>query len=95
MCLTVPGKILSIDTSDPEFRLASVDFGGAVKPVNLVYTPDAEIGSYVIVHAGFATNVIPEWEALEALEYARELSERAASSEADSHGPEGRAARAA
>lgn len=78
MCLTVPGRILRVDASDPASRMADVDFGAAVKPVSLLYTPEAGVGSFVIVHAGFATEVIPESEALEAIEYARQLSEAAA-----------------
>lgn len=80
MCLTVPGKVLSIDAADGEVRLARVDFGGTVRAVNLLYAPEATVGSYVIVHAGFATAVIPESEALEALEYVRQWSEWSSSS---------------
>ncbi|HTS33182.1 MAG TPA: HypC/HybG/HupF family hydrogenase formation chaperone [Thermoplasmata archaeon] len=78
MCLTVPGRIVRVDTSDPDAPVAQVDFGVAVKPVSLIYTPEAGVGSFVIVHAGFATQVIPESEALEAIEYSRQLSEVAA-----------------
>jgi hydrogenase expression/formation protein HypC len=74
MCLTVPGKVVSVDGTDPASREARVDFGGTVRTVNLLYAPEAEVGSYVIVHAGFATAVIPEAEALEALGYVRELA---------------------
>jgi len=74
MCLTVPGRILRIEAADPEIRSAEVDFGGAHRQVSLLYTPDATVGSYVIVHAGFATEVLPEDEAREALEYVRQLS---------------------
>jgi hydrogenase expression/formation protein HypC len=74
MCLTVPGKVVALEGTDPAARQARVDFGGTVRSVSLLYAPEAEIGSYVIVHAGFATAVIPEAEALEALGYARELA---------------------
>lgn len=86
MCLTVPGRILSVDTSDPVSPVAQVDFGVAVKRVSLMYTPEAEVGNFVIVHAGFATQVIPESEARESLEYARQLSEAAASADASDAG---------
>ncbi len=57
MCLAVPGKVLSIAGDDPLMRVARVDFGGIVKEINLAYTPEAEIGSYVLVHVGFAITV--------------------------------------
>lgn len=73
MCLTVPGRILSVDASDPDSRVARVEFGETVKQVSLLYTPEATVGSFVIVHAGYASQVIPEADAQEALEYARQL----------------------
>jgi hydrogenase expression/formation protein HypC len=73
MCLTTPGQIVRIVESSSELRTAVVDFGVAVRTVNLVFTPEAEVGDYVIVHAGFATRTLEETEAREALAYAREL----------------------
>ncbi|HEY1197936.1 MAG TPA: HypC/HybG/HupF family hydrogenase formation chaperone [Thermoplasmata archaeon] len=80
MCLTTPGHIVRIDSPTPDVRLAEVDFGVAVRSVNLVFTPEAEVGDYVIVHSGFATRTLPEEEAREALAYARELALSAAGS---------------
>ena len=74
MCLTTPGQILRVDSPSPELRLAEVDFGVAVRSVNLVFTPEAQVGDYVIVHAGFATRRLGAEEAREALAYARELA---------------------
>ena len=54
MCLTVPGKILSVEDGDPAFRNAEVDFCGVRKTVNLAYTPDVAPGDFVLVHVGFA-----------------------------------------
>ena len=42
---------------------AKVDFGGIRKEINLAYTPEAEVGKYVLVHVGFAISVIDEDEA--------------------------------
>lgn len=78
MCLTTPGQIVRIAAPTPENRIAEVDFGVAVRPVNLVFTPEAKVGDFVIVHAGFATRTMPEDEAREALAYARELAASAA-----------------
>jgi hydrogenase expression/formation protein HypC len=74
MCLTTPGRIVRIDAGVSGHRLAEVDFGVAVRSVNLVFTPEAKLGDYVIVHAGFATRTVPEDEAREALAYAQEYA---------------------
>lgn len=63
MCLAVPGRIVSIRGEDPLIRSARVDFGGAVKEINLAYAPEAGVGDYVLVHVGFAMTVIDEAEA--------------------------------
>lgn len=74
MCLAIPGRIVEIDARDPAARVARVEFDGLTKSVHLVYLPEANVGDYVLVHAGFATQRLPEEEALEALRYAREMS---------------------
>jgi hydrogenase expression/formation protein HypC len=67
MCLAVPGQIIdSPDSSDVE-RTGRVSFGGVVKEVSLAFTPEARIGDYVIVHAGFAISRLDEQEARAAL----------------------------
>ena len=38
--------------------MARVSFAGVVKQVCLAYTPDAQMGDYVLVHAGFALSVV-------------------------------------
>jgi hydrogenase expression/formation protein HypC len=63
MCLAIPGKILSISGDDPLVRVGRIDFGGVVKEVNLVYTPEALPGEYVLTHVGFAMAIIDEIEA--------------------------------
>jgi hydrogenase expression/formation protein HypC len=52
MCLGIPGEVQSIE--DGALRTGQVAFGGIVKEVCLAYVPEAEVGDYVIVHAGFA-----------------------------------------
>ncbi|HLM70396.1 MAG TPA: HypC/HybG/HupF family hydrogenase formation chaperone [Thermoplasmata archaeon] len=74
MCLTTPGRIVRVDSPAPELRTAEVDFGIALRKVSLVYLPEAEVGDYIIVQAGFAIRRLAEPEALEALAYARELA---------------------
>lgn len=75
MCLAVPGKILEISEKDGLTRLAKVSFGGAVKDVNISFVPGAKVGDYVIVHVGFALNIIDEEEALKSLEYLKQMGE--------------------
>jgi hydrogenase expression/formation protein HypC len=75
MCLTIPGRIVSVTDETPEVRTARVDFGGTVRTANLLFAPEARVGDYVIVQAGFATRRLSEPEALEALEYHRQLEE--------------------
>ena len=78
MCLTTPGQVIRIDDSAPEARTAEVDFGVAKRTVNLAFTPEAQVGDYVIVHAGFATRTLAADEAREALALVRELAASAA-----------------
>jgi len=78
MCLTTPGQVVRIDAVSPEARLAEVDFGVARRTVNLAFTPEAEVGDYVIVHAGFATRTLADDEAREAIALLSELAATAA-----------------
>ncbi len=52
MCLGIPGEVLSI--GDDALRTGRVAFGGVEKEVCLAYVPEAQVGDYVVVHAGFA-----------------------------------------
>jgi hydrogenase expression/formation protein HypC len=74
MCLAIPGKIVEIYQS-PVAKMGKVDFGGVVREVCLEAVPEAIIGNYVIVHAGFALNTLSEREAMETLDAFRELDE--------------------
>ncbi len=73
MCLTIPGRVLSVGLDPSNPGAASVDFAGSVKPVSLLYLPEAKVGDYVLVHAGFATEVVPKDEALESLRHWAEI----------------------
>ncbi len=74
MCLAVPGKIIEI-TQTPAAKMGKVDFGGVVREVCLEAVPEAALGNYVIVHAGFALNILSEREAQETLDALRELGD--------------------
>ncbi|MGA2031579.1 MAG: HypC/HybG/HupF family hydrogenase formation chaperone [Thermoguttaceae bacterium] len=62
MCLAIPGKLLEIRTEN-DLPVGKVAFGGITKEVCLVYTPEAVVGDYVIVHVGFAISRLDEAEA--------------------------------
>jgi hydrogenase expression/formation protein HypC len=72
MCLGIPGKIVEIWGED-FVRMGKVDFGGIVREVSLAYVPEAEKEDYVIVHAGFALNVLEEEEARETWRLLKEI----------------------
>jgi hydrogenase expression/formation protein HypC len=45
-----------------------VDIGGNIKEINILLTPEAKVGDYVLLHAGYAIQVIDEDEANEIFE---------------------------
>ncbi|HOP99881.1 MAG TPA: HypC/HybG/HupF family hydrogenase formation chaperone [Acetivibrio clariflavus] len=52
MCVAVPGKVIELNG-----KMGKVDFNGNVVEVN-VSLVDVEVGSYVLVHAGYAVEVV-------------------------------------
>lgn len=89
MCLAIPGAITSIDGSS-----ATIDMLGVTQQVSLALTPAAKLGNWVLVHAGFAIEVIDAEEAERTIELVRELDELAAEDLAG-HAPNGASATAA
>jgi hydrogenase expression/formation protein HypC len=77
MCLGVPGKIVSMSEYSPTgMTMGKVDFGGIMKDVCLAYVvPEARVGDYVIVHAGFALNTLDEQEAMEVFDLLSQMGE--------------------
>ena len=69
MCLAVPGCVLDI-ADEGGLRTARVDFGGVRKRVCLETLPSARPGDWILVHAGFALQVVDEAAAQEVLEWA-------------------------
>ena len=67
MCLAIPGKIKKIYQKDST-RMGVVDFSGVELDVCLEAVPEAKVGNYVIVHAGFAISTLTEDEAQETLD---------------------------
>ncbi len=72
MCLAIPGKIISIDSST---NMASLDVLGVERNCSVDLVPDVAVGDYVLVHAGFAISVIDETEAAETLDIIQQLAE--------------------
>ena len=66
MCLAVPGKILSIDSSISELKMAKVDFGGVIKSICVQWI-DAHTNDYILAHAGMAISKIDKEEAEQTL----------------------------
>ena len=73
MCLGVPGEIQSI--VEGELRMGRVTFGGILKDVCLAYVPEASVGYFVVVHAGFAISCIDREAAARVFTYLEELGE--------------------
>ncbi len=73
MCLAVPGKIISIEGDDPLIRTGKLEFSGVRKEVSLAYVPEAKIGDYAIIHAGFAISLVDEEEARETIEFIKQM----------------------
>lgn len=67
MCLAIPGKIIEI-YEENELKMGKIDFSGSVNTACLAYVPEAEIGQYVVVHAGFAIQILDELQAKEVFE---------------------------
>lgn len=74
MCLAIPGKVVEM-YKENDLQMGKVDFGGVFKNVCLAHTPDAQIGAYVIVHVGFALQVIDEEEAHRVFAFLEEMNE--------------------
>jgi hydrogenase expression/formation protein HypC len=71
MCLAVPGKVLEIDGT-----LAKVDFGhGTVRDVDISLV-DVAVGQYILVHTGYAIQIMDEDEARASLDLWNEILKR-------------------
>jgi hydrogenase expression/formation protein HypC len=70
MCLAIPALITSVFDQQAE-----VEVGGVVRTIGLWLTPEAKIGDYVYVHAGYAISVVDEEEAQESLRLLRQLAD--------------------
>ena len=60
MCLALPGRIIERVDGPGGLPFARVEFGSIVREVCLAYTPEADLGDYVVVHVGFAIQHLDE-----------------------------------
>lgn len=68
MCLAVPMQIMAIDGT-----MATMEVSGITKEASLVMLPEAKVGDYVLIHAGFAIQKVDEDEAQETLRLLAEM----------------------
>ena len=69
MCLAVPVQVISIQGNE-----ADVEIGGVKRHVSIMLTPEVKVGDYVLLHTGYAINVIDEEEARETLKLFEEMA---------------------
>ncbi len=70
MCLAIPAEIIKI-----EEEMAAVRVGEALRKASLMLLPEqAQVGDYVIIHAGFALHKVDPEEAQESLRLLREMA---------------------
>lgn len=70
MCLAIPSKITHIEN-----EMATIDVDGVQRQASLLLLADAQVGEYVIVHAGFAIQKIDEAAAQDTLKLLREAAD--------------------
>jgi hydrogenase expression/formation protein HypC len=69
MCLAIPARVTTLG----ENNMAEVDIMGVTRHVSLDLVPEAVAGDHVLVHAGFAIQVVDEEFANETLELLLQL----------------------
>ena len=70
MCIAIPVQVKSIQGTEAE-----VEIGGVGRRVSIYLTPEVQVGDYVLLHTGYAINIVDEKEAEETLELLRQLDE--------------------
>ncbi len=74
MCLAIPGKVVDL-YREHDVLMGKVDFGGVSKRVCLDHTPEVQLGQYVIVHVGFALQIVDEAEAKQIFAFLESMNE--------------------
>ena len=73
MCLAIPAKVTEMNDN----RLATVDILGVTRDISLDLTPQANVGDFVLVHAGFAIEVVDPDYAQETIDLIKQFPELA------------------
>lgn len=73
MCLAIPGQIVEMKADN----LATVSILGVTREASLDLTPQAQVGDYVLVHAGFAIEVVDAQYAQETIDLIKQFPELA------------------
>lgn len=74
MCLAIPGQVMEIQEIEG-VKMGRTNFGGIIKRVCLAYTPEVQVGDYVLVHVGFALNKVNEEEAIRTYKLLEEMQQ--------------------
>lgn len=69
MCLAIPARVKSIEGNEAE-----AEIGGISRKISIILTPEVEVGDYVLLHTGYAINVVDQEEALETLKLFEEMA---------------------
>jgi hydrogenase expression/formation protein HypC len=69
MCLAVPVQVIFIEGDEAE-----VEIGGVKRRVSIALTPEAKVGDYVLLHTGYAINVVDKAEAQETLKIFEQMA---------------------
>jgi hydrogenase expression/formation protein HypC len=73
MCLSIPSKVVEINEEE---RTAIVDTMGVKRKASIEFIADeVKVGDYVLIHIGYAMNIIDEGYAQESLKLYREIIE--------------------
>jgi len=72
MCIAAPAQVVEINQAE---NIGFVDFGGVKQQIKLDLVDEIEVGKYVLVHAGYAIEVLSDQTAKESLEAWDELLE--------------------
>ncbi len=73
MCLAIPAKVIELKDN----RLATVDILGVTRDISVDLTPQADVDDFVLVHAGFAIEVVDPEYAQETLDLIKQFPELA------------------
>jgi hydrogenase expression/formation protein HypC len=73
MCLGIPGKVVRWLDRDPTFARAELEFDGVRRVCHMACVAEAEVGDYVVVHAGLAISKVDAREAQRLLDELAEL----------------------